>query len=162
MPKFTKKKAKGPVFSEGFTQSRAAYKQVHAHLSKHLGKHPHFDYSMNEFHPDHTLSLVDADGGEVLAFCTVNPSLKKTLNKKGRKPEEYLQIGIMEVIDSTQRGKGLGSRMLAELVDIARKGGFKCVRTFAIDGAAGFYRKFGFVTDLSMVEREMNVRFDVV
>ena len=161
MPKFTKKKAKTPVFSEGFTQSRAAYKQVHAHLSKHLGKHPHFDYSMSEFHPDHTLSLVDADGGEVLAFCTVNPSLK-TLNKKGSKSTaEYLQIGIMEVIDSTQRGKGLGSRMLAEIVDIARKGGFKCVRTFAIDGAAGFYRKFGFVTDLSMVEREMNVRFDV-
>lgn len=161
MPKFTKKKAKTPVFSEGFTQSRAAYKQVHAHLSKHLGKHPNFDYSMSEFHPDHTLSLLDEDTQRVLAFCTVNPSLKKTLNKKGTKPE-YLQIGIMEVIDSTQRRKGLGSRMLAELVDIARKGGFKCVRTFAIDGAAGFYRKFGFVTDLSMVEREMNVRFDVV
>jgi GNAT superfamily N-acetyltransferase len=161
MPKFTKKKAKGPVFSEGFTQSRAAYKQVHAHLEKHLGKHAHFDYSMSEFHPNHTLSLVDEDTQQVLAFCTVNPSLK-TLNKKGGKPTaEYLQIGIMEVIDTAQRGKGLGSRMLAELVDIARKGGFKCVRTFAIDGAAGFYRKFGFVTDLSMVGREMNVRFDV-
>ncbi len=141
MPKFTKKKAKGPVFSEGFTQSRAAYKQVHAHLSKHLGKHAHFDYSMSEFHPDHTLSLVDT-GGEVLAFCTVNPSLKTLMtSKKKSKPGEYLQIGIMEVIDTAQRGKGLGSRMLAELVDImiARKGGFKCVRTFAIDGAAGFY-----------------------
>ena len=161
MPKFTKKKAKGLVFSEGFTQSRAAYKQVHAHLSKHLGKHPHFDYSMGEFHPDHTLSLLDEDTQRVLAFCTVNPSLKTLMKSKMKSKPEYLQIGIMEVIDSTQRGKGLGSRMLTELVDIARKGGFKCVRTFAIDGAAGFYRKFGFVTDLSMVEREMNVRFDV-
>jgi hypothetical protein len=35
------------------------------------------------------------------------------------------------------------------------------VRTFAIDGAVEFYRKYGFVMDLSMVEHEMNVRFDV-
>ncbi len=128
-------------------------------MSQHLGKHAHFDYSMSEFHPDHTLSLVGEDTQLVLAFCTVNPSLR-TLTSKKSKPE-YLQIGIMEVIDETKRGKGLGSRMLDELVDIACKGGFKCVHTFAIDGAAGFYRKFGFVTDLSMVEREMNVRFDV-
>jgi GNAT superfamily N-acetyltransferase len=162
MPKFTKKKAKGPAFSGGFTQSRAAYKQVHAHLSKHLGKHTHFYYSMSEFHQDHTLSLVDEDTKQVLAFCTLNPSLRVVTSKK-RKPgaEKYLQICIMEAIDEAQRGKGLGRRMLDELVDIARKGGYECVRTFAIDGAAGFYRKYRFVTDLSMVEHEMNVLFDV-
>ncbi len=46
-------------------------------------------------------------------------------NKK-RGGDKYLQIGIMEVIDEAQRCKGLGRRMLVELVDIAWKGG--CVR----------------------------------
>ena len=84
------------------------------------------------------------------AFCTVNPSLRK---KKGkRKAGAYMQIGIMEVIDAAQRGKGLGRRMLDQLVDITRGRGFECVQTFAIDG---------FVTDLSMVGQGMNVRFDL-
>ncbi len=160
MPKFTKKKAKGPALSAGLTRSRAAHKRVHAHLSKHCGKHAHFDYSMTEFHPDHTRSLVDEDTQQVLAFCTVNPSLR-VANKRKRGADKYLQIGIMEVIDEAQRGKGLGRRMLDELVDIARNGGYECARTFAIDGAVEFYRKHGFVTDVSMVEHEMNVRFDV-
>jgi GNAT superfamily N-acetyltransferase len=125
-------------------------------LSKHLGKHAHFDYSMTEFHPDHTLSLVDEDTKQVLAFCKVNPSLRLANKKRG---DKYLQIGIMEVIDEAQRGTVFGRRMLDELVDIARNGGYECVRTFAIDGAVEFYRKYGFVTDLSMVEHEMNVRF---
>jgi GNAT superfamily N-acetyltransferase len=120
---------------------------VHANLSKHLGKHPHFDYNMTEFHADHTLSMLDDDKQQVVvAFCTVNPSLR---------------IGIMEVIDAAQRGKGLGRRMLDEIVGIARKGGYECVQTFAIDWAVEFYRKYGFVTDLSMVEHEINVRFNL-
>jgi GNAT superfamily N-acetyltransferase len=68
----------------------------------------------------------------------------------------------MEVVDEAQRGKGLGRRMLDQIVAIARQGGFKCLRTFAITTAAEFYRKYGFVTDLSMIQHEMNVRFDLL
>jgi GNAT superfamily N-acetyltransferase len=164
MPKFTKKKKNAPTLSPGFTQSRAAYKQVHAHPSKHLGKHPHFDYNMTELHPDHTLSLLHDDKMHVMALCTVNPSLRVASRGRGSTGSDaYFQIGIrvMEVIDEAQRGKGLGRRMLGQVVATAREGGDKCVRTFAIDGAAEFYRKYGVVRGLAMMEHETNVRFDL-
>jgi GNAT superfamily N-acetyltransferase len=66
----------------------------------------------------------------------------------------------MEVLES-HRGKGLGQRILDQIVAIARLGGYKCVLTFALDGAAEFYRKYGFLTDLSMIQHDMNVRFDL-
>ena len=168
MPRLSKKPKKNHAkLAPGFTQSRAAYKQVHAHLTAHLGKHPHFHYNMSEFQPGHTLSLLDTDTGKLLAFCTLNPSIREastpSKNKKKKQAQkEYLQIGIMEVVDEAQRGKGLGRRMLDQIVAIARQGGFKCLRTFAITTAAEFYRKYGFVTDLSMIQHEMNVRFDLL
>ncbi len=67
----------------------------------------------------------------------------------------------MEVLEG-QRGKGLGQRILDQIFAIARMGGYKCVRTFALDGAAEFYRRYGFVSDFSMIEHDMNVRFDLV
>ena len=51
--------------------------------------------------------------------------------------------------------------MLDQIADIGRRGGYKCLRTFAIDGAAEFYRKYGFVTDFTMIKKELNVRFDL-
>jgi len=164
MPRLSKKPKKNHAkLAPGFTQSRAAYKQVHAHLTAHLGKHPHFHYNMSEFQPGHTLSLLDTDTGKLLAFCTLNPSIREASTPKNKKNKHvYLQIGIMEVVDEAQRGKGLGRRMLDQIVAIARQGGFKCLRTFAITTAAEFYRKYGFVTDLSMIQHEMNVRFDLL
>ncbi len=129
-----------------------------------MGKHPHFDYNMKELHPDHILSLLHDDKKHVMAFCTVNPSLRVASRGGGSTDSDaYYQIGIrvMEVIDEAQRGKGLGRRMLGQIVATAREGGDKCVRTFAIDGAAEFYRKYGFVTGLTMMEHEMDVRFDL-
>ncbi len=92
---------------------------------------------------------------------TLNPSISEASTPKKTK-HTYLQIGIMEVIDETQRGKGLGRSMLDQIIAIARKRGYKCVLTFAIDGAAEFYRKYGFVTGLSMIKHDMNVRFDLL
>jgi len=164
MPRLSKKPKKNHAkLAPGFTQSRAAYKQVHAHLTAHLDKHPHFKYDMTEFQPGHTLSLLSTDTGKLLAFCTVNPSIREAATpKKKHTQKEYLQIGIMEVVDEAQRGKGLGRRMLDQIVAIARQGGFQCLRTFAITTAAEFYRKYGFVTDVAMIHKEMNVRFDLL
>ncbi len=142
------------------TQASAShpYKQVQAHLKKHQGKHPHFNYHMTEFHPHHTLALLD-EGELLLGFCTVNPSLREAAVHRPT-THHHLQTGIMEVLQS-HCSKGLGQRILDQIVTIARLGGYKCVRTFAIDGAAEFYRKYGFVMDLSMIQHDMNVRFDL-
>ena len=165
MPKLSHKKKKTsapapaapPPLSPGFSQSREAYQKVLAYLRKWLGKHPQFDYKMKDFHPDHTLALLD-DDGELMGFCTVLPSVREA--SVFRKTHAFLRIGILEILES-QRGKGLGRTMLDQIVDIGRRGGYKCVRTFAIDGAVEFYRKYGFVTDLTMVKHDMNVRFDL-
>lgn len=163
MPKFTHKKKKTnapppPPLSPGFSQSRPAYQKVHAYLKKWLGKHPQFDYAMKDIHGiDQTLALLDADG-TLMGFCSILPSVREAT--VSHKSHTFLQIGVLEVLES-HRGKGLGRTMLDQIVDIGRRGGYKCVRTFAIDGAVEFYRKYGFVTDLALVKRGLNVRFDL-
>jgi len=163
MPRFTPKKKKPsapPIaspLSPGFSQAHAAYKQVQAHLRKWMGKHPQFDYTMKDFPADHTLALLD-DNGRLVAFCSLIPSVREA--SVYRKSHTHLRIGIMEVMEG-QRGKGLGRTMLDQIADIGRRGGYKCLRTFAIDGAAEFYRKYGFVTDFTMIKKELNVRFDL-
>ena len=165
MPKLSHKKKKTsapapaapPPLSPGFSQSRSSYQKVLAYLKKWLGKHPQFDYTMKDFHADQTLALLDADG-KLMGFCAVLPSVREAT--VFRKSHNFLRIVALEVLES-QRGKGLGRTLLDQIVDIGRRGGYKYVRTFAIDGAAEFYRKYGFVTDLTLVKRDMNVRFDL-
>jgi GNAT superfamily N-acetyltransferase len=110
---------------------------------------------MKDFHSENTLALLD-DDGKLMGFCSILPSVREA--SFFRKSHAFLRITVLEVLES-QRGKGLGRTIMDQIVDIGRRGGYKCVRTFAIDGAAEFYRKYGFVTD--SVKRGMNVRFDL-
>lgn len=162
MPKFSHKKkktfvkpAEAPELSPGFSMSPDAYGQVMAYLESRLGKHPQFDYELTDFHPDHTLALLD-DDGKLMAYCSTIPSVP--VASAFRKGRSAMRIGVLEVLED-HRGKGLGVRLVQEIAAIARRGGYKCVRTFAIDGAVGFYRKHGFVTDLSV--RGQNTRLDL-
>ncbi len=98
MPKrlsHTKKKAPLPPLSPGFSHSRAAYKQVHTHLKKFLGKHPHFDYDMKRFHPDHNLTLLD-ENKQLIGFCTVNPSLREAADSRESHEESWRSLRASE------------------------------------------------------------------
>jgi GNAT superfamily N-acetyltransferase len=165
MPKIThkKKSTSAPIpalpppaiLSPGFSQSRTAYLKVLAYLRNLLGRHPQFDYTMKDFRSENTLALL-GDDGKLLGFCGVSPSVPEA--SVFRASHTVLQITLFEVLES-QRGKGLGRAMLDQIADIGRRGGFKSVQTFAIDGAFEFYRKYGFVTD--ELQRGMNVRFNL-
>jgi predicted GNAT family N-acyltransferase len=53
------------------------------------------------------------------------------------------RIGRMAVVKSW-RGRGVGSKMLSALLDVARKQGCKTVRLHAQTQAVGFYARHGF------------------
>jgi GNAT superfamily N-acetyltransferase len=149
MPKFAPKKKTStpptqPPLMHGFSQSDAAYQQVLAYLRKWLGKHPQFDYNMQDFHPAHILALLD-DDGQLVAYCVLLPSVREACEFS--KKHACLNVGLLEVLES-HHNKGLGRRVLDQITIIARQGGYKYLRSFAIDGAAEFYHRYCFVTDL--------------
>ncbi len=157
MPKVTQKKRKStrraaplpsPNLMPGFTQSDAPYRQMLAYLGNlAFSDHDQFDYKMSDFNPNHTVTLVD-DDGNLMAYFVLLPSIREAC-KFNEKKHKFLQIGLLEVLPN-HRNKRLGSRLLDQITVIARQGGYKEIRTFAIESAVEFYHKYGFVTDISI------------
>lgn len=144
-----------PPLMPGFGQSKAGYKQMLDHMRKWRGKHPQFMYKMSDFHPRHTVTLLDEEG-KLVGFFGLWPSVQEAsqFNEK----HTYLTIDVVEVMEE-HRGKGAGRRLLDQIVAIGRQGGYKSIRTFAVAGAFEFYLHYGFVKDLRA--KDKNVRFDL-
>jgi len=78
-------------------------------------------------------------------FRGVRAALVFSLYERGLKPGELLMDGI--AVRQAYRGRGIGSRLLAEIVDYAGTHEFSCVRLDVIDtnsGARRLYERSGF------------------
>ena len=112
-------------------------------MRKWYRKHPQFRYEMEDFDPEHTVTLLD-DEGRLMGFFGMWPSVQ---DASQRNPEHrYVVLDVLEVMEE-HRGKKLGRLLVDQIVAIARQGGYNFVRTCAIASAEGFYLKHGFVTD---------------
>lgn len=143
-----------PPLLPGFSQSKAGYDQMITHMRKWYRKHPQFEYKMSDFDPEHTVTLLDANG-RLMGFFGMWPSVQDASQKN---PEHrYVIIDVLEVMDE-YKGKGVGRRLVDQIATIARQGGYKFVRTCAISGAEGFYLKCGFKTDKRVNGQNMSIK----
>ena len=129
-----------PPLMPGFSRSMAGYDQMKAHMLKWYGKHPQFRYEMEDFDPEHTVTLLD-DEGKLMGFFGMWPSVQ---DASQRNPlHTYFTIDVLEVMEE-YRGKGLGRRLLDQVVAIGRQGGYNYIRTYAVEEAFEFYINYGF------------------
>jgi GNAT superfamily N-acetyltransferase len=101
-------------------------------------------------------TFVIAPHGRVLGFYALSTAsaarvgLTGALRRNAPDPVPLLLLGQLAV-DVTQRGKGLGRRLLGDAclrsLEVLHRAGFRALATHPIDDAAArFYARFGFIT----------------
>jgi predicted GNAT family N-acyltransferase len=91
--------------------------------------------SKNILDPDYS------DNEDIIAFATI-----KLVNDNRYNNNRYLEV---QLICSSKKYKHMGTKMLDALLDIAKNMDCKYIHLEAIDNVVEFYKKFGFVEDMS-------------